>query len=232
MGGKKSNHIRQFLGRFKSFRTWQLIVILIPAVFVAATLLRFDHLKMVDLRDAVLEADAAEDDALVATNLETLRQFTLSHIIVNITEENGQQKIFFGTGPFYLEHQYLRAANAAIEAAENQVADDANPHGNIYAEVSAICRPLAIVNGWAWNSPGYLNCWTDELAKYPEGDDLGVNLAADVPSTELYRYDFASPVWTPSLAGFALLACVILLLVILVRGAIWCVLQISLLFLK
>lgn len=232
MGGKKSNHIRQFLGRFKSFRTWQLIVILIPAVFVAATLLRFDHLKMVDLRDAVLEADAAEDDALVATNLETLRQFTLSHIIVNITEENGQQKIFFGTGPFYLEHQYLRAANAAIEAAESQVADDTNPHGNIYAEVSAICRPLAIANGWAWNSPGYLNCWTDELAKYPEGDDLGVNLAADVPSTELYRYDFASPVWTPSLAGFALLACVILLLVILVRGAIWCVLQISLLFLK
>lgn len=232
MGGKKSNHIRRFLGRLGGIRTWQLIIILIPAVFVTATLLRLDHLKMVELRDAVLAADAAEDDAAIASSLQALQEFTVSHIIVNLAENNGQQTIIFGTGPFYLEHQYLRAANAAIEAAESQVANDTNPNGNIYAAVSAICRPLAIANGWTWNSPGYLNCWTDELAKYPESDNLGVDLVADVPSTELYRHDFASPVWAPTWAGFAALACIILLAVILLRGLIWCILHISLLFLK
>ncbi len=232
MGGKKSNHIRRFLGRLRGFRTWQMAIILIPAIFVTATLLRFDHLKMIKLRDAVFAADAAEDDAAIASSLQALQEFTVSHIVVNIAEQNGQQVIIFGTGPFYLEHQYLRAANAAIEAAENQVAVDTNPNGNIYAAVSAICRPLAIANGWTWNNPGYLNCWTEELAKYPESDNLSVNLVADVPSTELYRHDFASPVWAPTLSGFAILICLLLLLAILIRGIIWCVLHVSLLFLK
>lgn len=232
MGGKKSNHIRRLLGHLGGIRTWQLVIILIPAIFVTATLLRFEHLKMVELRDAVLAADAANDDTGIASSLQTLQEFTMSHIIVNLAEDNGRQKIIFGTGPFYLENQYLRAANAAIEAAENQVADDTNPNGNIYAAVSAICRPLAIANGWTWNNPGYLNCWTEELAKYPESDNLGVDLVADVPSTELYRHDFASPVWAPTWAGFAILACLILLIIVIIRGFIWCVLHVSLLFLK
>ena len=58
MGGKKTNRIRDFLKRrFKSVQTWQLIVILIPLLFFTATLLRLDHLKMVELRSAVLTAD-------------------------------------------------------------------------------------------------------------------------------------------------------------------------------
>ncbi len=232
MGGKKSNHIRRFLGRLKSIRVWQLILIFIPLVFVTATLLRFDHLKMVELRSAVLAADAAGDDAQISASLDALKSFVFSHIIVNLSESNGQQSVIFGTGPFYLEQQYLRAANAAIEAAESQAVDDSNPNGNIYAAVGAICKPRAIANGWAWNDQGYLDCWTEELAKYPESDELSSHLTADVPSTELYRYNYASPIWAPSWSGFAILACIILFIVILIRACIWCVLQISLLFLK
>lgn len=232
MGGKKSNHIRQFLGRLKVIRVWQLILIFIPLIFVAATLLRFDHLKMVDLRSEVLAADAAGNDDEIATNLQKLQDFVFSHIVVNVTESNGQQAIIFGTGPFYLEQQYLRAANAAIEAAESNIANDSNPNGNIYAAVGAICKPLAIQNGWAWNSPGYLNCWTEELAKYPESDNLSTDLSADLPSTELFRYNYASPVWAPSWAGFVILICFVLFLIILIRILVWCVLQIALLFLK
>ena len=163
MGGKKSNHLRQALRKFGGVRSWQLLLILIPLTFVTATLLRLDHLKMSDLRRAVLDADAANDDAAIQESLIKLQDFVFSHVVINVAESNGTQSIVFGTGPFYLENQYLRAANAAIEAAESNLANDQNPNGNIYAAASAICKPLAIENGWAWNSPGYLDCWTSEL---------------------------------------------------------------------
>ena len=232
MGGKRTNHLKQALARLKRIRLWQLLLILIPLLFVAATLLRLDHLKMVELRDAVLAADAAEDDAAIQSSLVALQEFVVSHIVVNISEQNGVQSIIFGTGPFYLEHQYLRAANAAIEAAEAEVVDDSNPYGNIYAAVSAICRPLAIQNGWAWNSQPYLDCWTSHLAEYPASDNLEINLTANVPSTELFRHNYASPIWAPTAAGWVILLCILLTLVIIVRFVIWLILKIALLFAK
>ena len=232
MGGKRTNHLKRALARLKRIRLWQLLLILIPLLFVAATLLRLDHLKMVELRDAVLAADAAEDDAAIQSSLVALQELVVSHIVVNIAEQNGVQSIIFGTGPFYLEHQYLRAANAAIEAAEAEVVDDSNPYGNIYAAVSAICRPLAIQNGWAWNSQPYLDCWTSHLAEYPASDNLEINLTANVPSTELFRHNYASPIWAPTAAGWVILLCILLTLVILVRFVIWLILKIALLFAK
>ncbi len=231
MGGKKSNHLRQALRKFGGVRSWQLLLILIPLTFVTATLLRLDHLKMSDLRRAVLDADAANDDAAIQESLIKLQDFVFSHVVINVAESNGTQSIVFGTGPFYLENQYLRAANAAIEAAEANLANDQNPNGNIYAAVSAICKPLAIENGWAWNSPGYLDCWTSELDKYPTSDELSSNLlVADLPSTELFRINYASPLWAPSWAGLAILACLIIIIIVIVRLFIWCVLKVSLLF--
>lgn len=231
MGGKKSNHARRLLKSFGAVQNWQLILILIPLLFVTATLLRLDHLRMVELRDAVVQADAENDDVAIQKNLVELQKFVVSHVVVNLTEHNGVQKLILGTGPFYLQNQYLRAANAAIEEAEAQLSDDSNPNGNIYAAVSAICRPLAIANGWAWNSPGYLECWTTELDKYPAAAELNTAFTAKIPSTELYRYDYASPIWSPSWAGVAILACLIIIFIITVRIVIWCVLQLFLLFL-
>lgn len=232
MGGKLSNHLRKALRNFRGVRTWQLALILIPLIFVTATLLRLDHIRMSHLRADVLEADAANDDAAIQDSLVKLQDFVFSHIVVNVVETNGIQSVVFGTGPFYLEQQYLRAANAAIEQAESQLADDSNPNGNIYAAAQAVCRPLAIANGWAWNSQGYLDCWTTELAKYPTSDSLDTNLAAKIPSTELYRHNYASPIWAPTWAGWAILACIILLIIIVVRFAIWTILQIALFFSK
>lgn len=233
MGGKTTNRIREFLKkRFKAVRTWQLVVILIPLLFFTATLLRLDHLKMVELRAAVLAADQAGNEEQIQQALTALRDYVYSHTVVNIIENNGTQEITFGTGPFYLEQQYIRAANAAIEAASSELVDDSNPNGNIYAAVAAICQPQAIANGWQWSDPNYLNCWTSELAKYPETDISDNHLVAKVPSTELYRHNYASPIfsWTPT--GIAIVACLALMLVIIVRIAIWCALKVALLFLK
>ena len=150
--------------------------------------------------------------------------------MINVVDDNGEQKVTFGTGPFYLEHMYIRAANRALEEAEKNMANDGNPNGNIYGKAGEICRPLAIQNGWSWNSAEYINCMMTEIQKYPAADNIQDQITAVLPSTELFRKNYASPVWAPTVTGFVLLATLAIIVVILVRIMVWIMLRLSLLF--
>ena len=216
--------------KFHRIKTWQLVVILLPLLFIDATLLRADHIHMTELRDAVLAADAAENDDEISQALDTLKSFVFSNIIINVVDDNGRQEVSFGTGPFYLEHQYIRAANKALEEAEASIVSDSNPNGNIYQMASEVCQPQAIANGWSWNDANYINCMVGEIQKYPAADELNNTIAASLPSTELYRKNYASPIWAPTLTGWMILATIIIIVVIFIRGIIWILLRLSLLF--
>ena len=113
MGGKASNHIQQSLPSVKTVRTWQLFLILLPLLFLTATLLRFDHLKMVDLRAAVLRADEAGNDTEIEQTLQSLKEYVFTHTVINVAESNGMQTIIFGTGPFPGKLLALCAVKAA-----------------------------------------------------------------------------------------------------------------------
>ena len=246
---QRSNH---FLGFLKSIRTWQLILILIPLLFITATFLRFDNLKMQDLRNAVLEADRAGEDnegnlpegetqrpqeeitAEITSKIRELKVFTETHTVMNFLDKNGYTELVFGTGPFYLEHQYNRLASAALQKAQElagQISDD-NPNGNVYARANEVCRPQAIRNGWRWNSAQFIACMTGEIAKYPATDYITEQISASIPSTALFRYDFASPVWSPTLSGFMMLISALVIVIIIIRIISWIILRIALLFLK
>ena len=216
--------------KFHKVKTWKLLVLLVPLLFMDATLLRIDHIKMMELRDAVLEADKNENDEEISQNLEKLKDFVFSNIVINVVDDNGNQRVTFGTGPFYLEHQYIRAANKALEEAEKTIASDANPNGNVYQMASDTCRPQAIANGWSWSDPNYINCMVGEIQKYPAADEINDTIAASLPSTELYRKNYASPLWAPTLTGFMLLITLVIIVVIFIRGIVWVFLRLSLLF--
>lgn len=215
--------------KFHKVKTWWLIVTLVPLLFVDATLLRFDHIRMTELRDAVIAADAEENEEAVSKGLEELKDFVFNNIVINVVDDNGEQRVIFGTGPFYLEHMYIRAANAALEEAEKNMANDGNPNGNVYAAASEVCRAAAIANGWTWSSPEYINCMMSEIQKYPAADDLESSIVASLPSTELFRKNYASPVWAPSFTGFMLLLTLLIVVVIFIRGVWWVILRLSLL---
>ena len=214
--------------RFHRLKTWQLLVILVPLLFVDATLLRLDHIKMTELRDAVLQADADENDEEIMNTLEELKSFVFSNMVINIVDDNGEKRVTFGTGPFYLEHQYIRAANRALQEAEKNIASDSNPNGNIYALASETCRSLAIANGWTWDNPNYINCMVNEIQKYPAADEIQDKIIASLPSTELYRKNYASPIWAPTLTGFMVLITLIIFVVIFIRMIVWIFLRLSL----
>lgn len=201
-------------GKMK-IKVWQLVLVLFVLLFVDATLLRNDHIRMTELRDAVMAADEDGDEVEIANALNELKEFTFSHIVVNVVDENGEQKVELGTGVFYLEQSYRRDAEAALEEAEEQITSDENQYGNIYELANETCRPQAIANGWTWSSQEFINCMLSEIQKYPASENLEDTIRAAIPSTELYRVDYASPAWAPSGAGWAILAtCVVAVILV------------------
>ena len=232
MGGKQIKRLTIRLKKLRAVKTWQLFLIFILLLFASATLLRLDHIKMTNLRSAVLEADKEGNEIILADALNNLKDFTVSHTVVNVVDNNGDKKIEFGTGVFYLEQSYLTAASEILQKASEAEIDDDNPNGNVYALASAVCRPLAIANGWSWNSPEHIACWQTELAKYPATSAEGDTVRVSLPSTELYRREYVSPVWTPSPSGFAILITLSLGVVIFIRFLIWICLEITLIIMK
>lgn len=208
--------------KFHRLKTWQIILVTILLLFVDATLLRIDHLKMVELRDAVLAADEEGNDELTVERLEELKKFTFSHIVVNIHEENGAQSLMFGTGPFYLEHQYNRAAEAAIEEARAGLTD--YDEQNVIGAASDECRAKSS----NWNQ--YAQCILSTVENHPSADHITDQITANIPSTELYRKNYASTIWAPCLSGFIILITLILLVIIIFRFLAWIFLSVAIMF--
>lgn len=232
MGGITKNRLKEALRNIFRVRTWKLILILIPLLFIAATLLRFDHLEMVALRDQVIKADEEGSEEDILTALNQLKDFTLTHIVVNVYEENGVEKLSFGTGPFYLENQYVKKAQEELAKAEASLENaGVNPNGNVFKKAAEVCDALGIQYGWGYSAP-YINCMQEELAKYPAMDEIEDYKEAMIPSTALYRQDFASPIWYPCWSGIIILVCIILIIVIFIRFLIWVCLRIALFFAK
>ena len=235
LGGKAKqwhSKIRQQIGKIKraKIKTWMLLIAFVIFGFLIATILRINHVKMTELRDAVMAADEANDDEAIDKALVKLKEFVFSNTVINIVEENGEQKVSFGTGPFYLEHQYLRAAQAALDDAEAKLSGDSNPNGNIYGLAGNTCKALALQNGWTWDNANFINCMVTEINKYPAAADIQDTIIAALPSTELFRHNYASPIWTPSLLGWLMIVTLIIIVVIFIRFIIWIILRLSLLF--
>ena len=237
MGGvSKKKKSKKALSKILHISSWKLILVLILLVFLGATLLRFDHITMSELRQEVLTADENEETDEILSSLNKLRNFTLKHIVFNILEDNGKQQIIFGTGPFYLENLYIHDAKEAIkkqlEEIEKKGITDKNPNGNIFAKVAKICDGKARTYGWPYYDKRYLNCYTTELAKYPSSSSLTTDLEAVLPPVENYRYDIASPIWYPCASGIVLLIAAVLAIWIVCRLVFWIVASIALFLLN
>jgi hypothetical protein len=174
-------------------KTWQLLALLIISGFIAATFLRLNNIGMIQRRDAVLAADREGNDADATTRMYDLQRYVAAHMNAS-------------TGQFDLQGQYQRNLQTAIETATNS----SNPNGNVNAKAEAVCRPRFA----AW-SPGYVQCFTEELAKYPPAPDPAGNVT--LPSPALYRHSFAAPLWSPDFAGFSVLISVVIALIIIAR---------------
>lgn len=210
-------------------RNWKLALIAILLSYWSVSLVHIDGLKMIQLRDAVINADLEDNDELVESSLRELKDFTTKHIVVSPISKDGITRYVFGTGPFYLNNKYTRAANEAIARAKEEInRNSENPNGNIYAEVAEYCD----YTGYDFPSPEYLDCWVSELSKYPASETMATSEDVKIPSKELFRFDYAAPVWYPCLSGWLIAITAILLIIVLIRMFYWIIIRIAILFVK
>lgn len=98
----------------------------------------------------------------------------------------------------YLESGYKRDVQKAYET----VASDSV----VYRKAQESCMPR--FSRW---SQAYVQCTVIELAKYPGAAEL------KLPYADSYLHVFVSPLWTPDFAGWSLVLCVVIFIMILIR---------------
>lgn len=186
-------HIKEGIYWLQRVKTWQLLLVLVVALLLAATLLRLNNIGMIERRTAVINADKAGNNEITKARLFDLQRYSASHMNAD-------------SGVVYLAGQYQRDTQAAITAASS----GGNGSSNINAQADAVCKERH--SGY---SQAYVQCFAAELAKYPSG--INEPSKAVLPSAGLYRHSFHSPIWSPDFAGFSVLVCIVLTLVILLR---------------
>ena len=189
--------IRTTLKKLNTLKTWQLIIVLILVLFAAATAIRLNNVGMAQRREGVYSADEAGDEEVIYQRLLTLREYSSAHMNAN-------------TGLFSLPHQYDRDNQKALEAAQKRSEQSESPNGNIYKKAADVCDPQ-----FPGYSQAYLQCFMNELDKYPSSGDIDDSVA--LPPAELYQYNFDSPIWTPDLAGWTVLVALIISVVIITK---------------
>ncbi len=185
--------IRREIWMLSRVKTWQLVIVLILFVFVAATFLRLNNIGMVERLKAVTSSDMAAASEETTSRLYDLQRYAAAHMNAD-------------TGQFDLVGQYQRDYEAAIaRASETNTSSQ-----SITAKADAICKPR--FSGW---SLAYVQCVRDELDKFGSSENLQSDV--ELPNAALYRHSFVSPLWSPDFAGWSVLICLFIALVILLR---------------
>ena len=185
--------IRYSLKKVQRVRTWQLLILLIIASFVAATFLRLNNIGMKERRDAVVAADKSGDQVAIKARLFDLQRFSSTHMNAS--------------GELSLEYQYNRDWQKKLDEAKNTPSNV-----NFHAAAEAVCRPR--YSNWAGGA--YMQCIMNELNSH-QGSNSIAEASVSPPSPGPYQHSFFSPLWTPDFAGWSVLFAGFILLMIILR---------------
>ncbi len=185
--------IKHGIKRLQSVKTWQLIILLVLFGFLAATFLRLNNIGMIQRREAVLNADQQGDADQIKSRLFDLQRYVTSHMNTNM-------------GTIYLEHQYNRDSQEII----NEASGVESANGNIYKKAQDVCAPR-----FSSYSHAYLQCTVDYLERYGPSGEL--RSTVKLPKTAAYSHSFASPLWSNDFAGWSVLICILIIVMIVAR---------------
>jgi len=192
--------VKKNIKQLQRVKTWQLVILLLLAVLMAATFLRLNNIGMLDRRDAVYAADKAGDSEVLKNRLYDLQRYVTAHM--NASPDK-----------IALEGQYQRDSEKAKALAEASGSN--NPNGNVYQKAADVCDPIGRAQGWRWPDPRYIACVDQELSKYPAAAGLAQSI--QLPDVNLYYHSFVSPLWSPDFAGWSVVICLVIVTMIVTR---------------
>lgn len=215
MVGVDKRAIRFRIKQLRQIKTWQLVVLLVMAAFLSATLLRLNNIGMTERREAVINADKAGDVLALSQRLYDLQRYVSSHMNTD-------------PGRIALDHTYKRVYDAKLKEYEESIKNSSS--NDVVAKVRAVCDAKARQGGYGrfttQADPRYVNCISEEWDKYPSAKTSSIKFVA--PSTEPYYHTFVSPLWSADFVGWSVLLVMFLAFVILLRVAAMIILRLML----
>jgi hypothetical protein len=177
-------HLHHLWRPLRAIKARYLLVIAVMCIVVAVVSLRQNNLTAVDLRDKVLQAD--KENKHVETALDELRVFVYAHMNTNLSTGTSVYP------PIQLKYRYdrlVKAEKARVEAANKA----------IVRQAQAVCakepaRDFAGRDNRALCRGFYVNKHNVNKHKVT---------VRTIPDS-LYKFDFASPRWSPDRAGWSL----------------------------
>ena len=156
------------------------LILAIACTLICVTALRANNEHMIKLRDAVYSAD--KNDGNVEAALQELQAYVTGHMNTNLDSGNGTVY-----PPIQLKYTYQR-----ILQSESQAATNAN--AGLYTAAQTYCQQQDSVD---FSGRNRVPC----IEQYVESHDAQL---PTVPAA-LYEFSFASPSWSPDLAGWSLI---------------------------
>jgi hypothetical protein len=165
--------------RIRYIRPWYFLILAIVSAVVCVYALRANNEHMIVLRDAVYAAD--EDNADVQGRLRALQAYVTTHM--NTALSAGPNAVY---PPIQLKYTYDRL----VQSMSDQTA---KANSQIYTDAQAYCEGL---NSTDFSGHNRVPC----IEQYVQSH---TNKTATVPD-DLYKFSFASPLWSPDLAGWSM----------------------------
>lgn len=190
--------LRYRLKQLRLVPTWAVLVLTVVFGLITVASLRANNQNMIDLRQAVYDADEQGTD--VEEALKELREYVYSHMNTNLSA--GNNTIY---PPIQLKYTYERLLT------EKQVALGGNE--GLYTQAQNYCEKR---HPGAFYGRDKLPCIRDYLSSH--GAEVDTEDAPPIPSDQ-YKFDFASPRWSPDLAGWSLVITAVLGLILIFRLA-------------
>lgn len=149
-------------------------------------------------RDAVYAAD--RDNGDVQGALSELQLYVTAHMNTSLT--TGNANVY---PPIQLQYTYQRLV-------QQQGSQQQNNNDQLYTQAQAYCQS---VNPNDFSGRNRVPC----IEQYVRERGSTIQMAKPV-SPSLYQFSFASPRWSPDLAGYSLLAFIVLIAATVVKFAV------------
>jgi preprotein translocase subunit SecF len=180
--------------KLRVVKPWYFAVLAIVSGVICIFALRSNNEHMITLRDAVYTAD--KNNSNVEQALQNLRKYVYSHMNTDLAA--GPNAVH---PPIQLKYTYDRLVQI-----ESQSIQSVN--SNLYTDAQSYCQALIPTGFSGRYREGCINQYVTTHGA-----------SAQTVPKNLYEFDFVSPKWSPDLAGWSLIATVLLALAALVFWA-------------
>lgn len=168
--------------RLRRVSYWYFLFACLVCIVVAVFALRQNNLTALELRDEVIMVDEQNGD--VEASLKKLRLYIYGHMNTDLATSTSVYP------PIQLKYRYDRLV--AAEKARNELANT----NTIYSDAQKFCEANF---PQSFYGAGRLPCIQNYIDTHPAPKVT----EQQIPDA-LYKFNFASPVWSPDLAGWSI----------------------------